>query len=400
MSLKKHLFVSLFCAPLVFASACSCGDDDDTGDQPDAEPDDTPDASSDETFLGTMAVVWVFVPGLEDTVGQGPLLETLFEARSEFTPPVYEDSPGSPFACKVYEYTPEQAAEAVTGHDQGTSQYTVEGAPEYPPCTFNPGGGNEGQSYRCIGVTGTGVAIAEVDTGIFSVTDPDGDLSDAEIGRSLVVAGAGEATNNGAFPILDSPAANVVIIRNPAGVAEPDSPATYETMQTGPAGLNTILPEDAEVTMEFTAGGEGAVESFTETLTMPSEWTPDDATADLINNIPLDGSEFDLGCGGPGGDCGQAGATALLLRTSDGEVTAATPFFLLPPVETKQVFMFCLFLSGTVTVSAEASAYIMNSGATKIRAGVARANNAAINQDRATITALAARATAGFTFPE
>jgi hypothetical protein len=112
----------------------------------------------------------------------------------------------------------------------------------------------------------------------------------------------------------------------------------------------------------------------------------------------MDGSEFTVSCDGDGGDCADADATALVIETTDAPLDPAFPSNFPDPIN-KNVTIFCLLLVGHVTVPAEASEYLKNSGATRARTIFERAIAETEIQKYAEITIVAGHALMGFTDP-
>jgi hypothetical protein len=309
--------------------------------------------------------------------------------------PDYEETPGSPLDCKAWDLTPEEFVTNLVGVDVGTVQWTIPDGPVMPPCTYV-----DGRGYACIGVSGTGGDIAVVDAGngIYSLTDANVTFGAAQVGRYLEISGA-DAGNNGAFPIVDSAGDNTVIFVNPGGSAEANTNGTYQTVAgMGPAGQDDPLPENTTVSFEVTANADAPIESFTDEATVPSDFTLDDASMALLYDTPLTGDEFTIGCAGAGGDCGSAQASILRVLTTDADVTGLPPNAM-PPPDAKAVLVQCIVpLTGAVTVSAEASAILMNSGATRVQTVFLRATPTT-DPARPWLTLLAPHMQAGNTTP-
>jgi hypothetical protein len=397
--MKRHLWTAMFCTLLSVSVACGDddGDDDDTdGDQPDASTGDGPDASAGSTHTGQALLLdleFLNFPFLE----RGALLEVLFQEKATTIAPSYEESPGSPFACKVTEYTP--ATFAPIGVGEGTFQYTATGGPDYPPCNFVPGEG-----YRCVGVVGGGgtIAVDNAKMGTFSLTNEDVTFGEDEIGRLLNVSGAANPSNNGTFPILASPSENTVIFLNqqPGAAAEElGKKSAYQTVAGfGPAGTDQLLPDNSEVTFALTASEDGEAEDFTRTIDIGDAFTLDTESLETIINIPTDGSSFTIGCNGPGGTCNVATASLLQIIATDGDTSTVPPFGLPVPAK-KGITMLCVFLAGSVTVNEMASAYIQDVNPTRIRTVFVRANNQLFTQPRVEMLIAAGHAIGGFTDP-
>jgi hypothetical protein len=123
--------------------------------------------------------------------------------------------------------------------------------------------------------------------------------------------------------------------------------------------------------------------------------TLDDPSRAILTAIPTDGSAFTLTCGA---NCGVQNSLALNILTSDGPLPANP--FLLPPPTTKSVLVRCTNQAATpteVTIPAEYSAYLMNSGATRMQATFLSGNLAIGTPPGFTI--VSGHGEAGFTDP-
>ena len=330
----------------------------------------------------------------DDDAGDGTFVVIgPFQIKDEQIDPSYEEAEGSPFACKVYEKTAAEWKDP--GVDIGTLDFSINGGPVIPPCK------QAGGEWRCTGVEGTGGDIAVVDAGehIMSLTNPDAAFVSEDLGRMLHVAGATDPVNNGEFPITEVVDEHTIQFYNPrdSATAETGTPATWRTEYgEGPARQPERIQNDQFLTVRLEAGGEGNFEDFSKTLEFGDSFTPDTASQALIQDIPMDGSEFTVSCDGEGGDCGDADATALVLETTDAPLDPAFPSNFPDPVK-KHVLIFCLLLVGHVTVPAEASEYLKNSGATRVRTIFERAIAETEIQKYAEITVVAGHALMGFT---
>lgn len=331
-------------------------------------------------------------------LGSGPLIVIgPLQAKEDKVEASYEEAPGSPFACKVFELTPDQFADQ--GLDVGTFQFTVDGGPTFPPCKYVDGPG-----WVCSGAEGTGGDIQSVDPkqGTYSITDPGLTFGNDEVGRLVEISGATEPANNGVFPVVDALGDNVIHYKNPAGAEELAMAGSYSTHAGfGPANLADPIQDDFSVTVALTAGGEGKFEDFSTNLEFGNSFTLDTASQQTISNIPMDGSAFTIGCDGEGGECGTAMATALNIETTDAVIDPDLPLNGeeggLPAPQTKYVRVFCLLLIGRVTVPAEASAYLASSGAKRIRAFFVRAESTEEIQENAQATLIMGHGVGGFT---
>lgn len=416
---------------ITLALAPACGDDDDDVPVPDAaagvdsvaEPDGpaaadaatadaplpdagTPDAGP--SFSGTISIQEVTIQGIPQ-LGQGLQVTASFRNDAETNAPVLDEMPGSTLGCKVWEYTPAEYADV--GLDEGVLSITAaDGDPVLPPCAFVPTRG-----YVCIGGMGTGGTIALVNAvqGLWSYTDAELTDAAAQVGRYLAISGATMPANNGTFPIVSSVGANTVVFVNPNPTAVPETvpaAATWTTVAgAGPIPGTTdpgFLEDNDELTVELTSGGDGHYESFTRTFAAPGvgdDFTLDTASQSTITDIPTDGTEFTLSCAGAGGSCGTSIGTVLTITTTDGVVPPGAPPYYVPPPATKVVEVRCAGIGTTSqTVPAAFSAYLMSSGATRIRTAFLRSNlqtvaNTSLPQAGATI--VAGHGVVGFTTP-
>ncbi len=370
---------------------------------PDAAP--LPDGGPAQVFTqsgtaGYLDLQYVNLPPPFDMLGNGPLAAIgPFQAAEDIVPPSWEELPGSPFGCKVFELTPEQYLDP--GLDIGPLEFTVHGGDWItPPCVIVPGVG-----WACPGGGGSGgdISVVDADMGIFSLQDPGaGFTGEDETGRYLSISGASVGANNGMFFVVGAVNENTILFFNPGpGEEELDTAGEYVTIAGfGPASRNDPIPDDALLDAKLTAstGGDSKFEDFEVTgIPFGQSFVLDTASQETISNIPSDGSAFQISCEEDGGQCNGAMATALILETSDGDHTEFPPFLLAPPEE-KVVRIFCLnIIAGASRVPAEASQYLVDSGATRIRTVFARVFPSDIFQTETTATILAGHAQAGFT---
>ena len=388
------LTILLACASLALVGGCSCGDDDGSEDI-DSGPDDF-DAPPPVEFSGQIQFVDLTILDHPET-GNGPFLLINFEANATTVPPAWEEAPGSPFGCKVYDYT---AAEFLDPHlDEGTVQITTpDGYAPMPPCNFVPGVG-----WACIGAMGGGgdIGIVNEEMGIFSLTDDTATFGADQIGRILHVMGSANPSNNGDFPIVDAAGDSTILYQNliPGAAVEDATAATYITLAgLGPAGHTFPIEDDAMIGFALTPGGDEDVESFDRMLDMADEFTLTTDSLAVMNAIPTDGSEVTVACQGEGGDCGSSLSSTFLLLTTDASIEGLPPYVLPPPVE-KAVLVTCTVLAGSATLPAAGSEFIMNSGATRIRSTFVRGNAVSPIVPNIALTLVAGRGIVGFTDP-
>lgn len=401
MALNRLTQLSVFCALLGVVGAC--GDDDGgNGDNTvvDASPDTIDAATGGPSQTGRIVMAATTFAGFEAR-GEGLLLQVDVKAVDERVPFAYEEAAGSPFGCKVTEFTPEQFAAPPVNF--GTLDFTIESGPPFPTCNYVDGVG-----YMCVGAAGAGGDLSVVDSdngmggGIYELTDADTTFGADQIGRMVKISGATDPRfNAGLYPIVNNMDAgdNTIRFIGPAGITnEETGTATFQVLAGfGPALQPDPVPDDARVMAHLTAGGDGTFTDFDLDVEVGDSFTPDDDTAAIISDLPLDGSAFAFSCSGTGGTCNQAMANGLLVTTTDGDVTGLPPF-VLPAPTTKAVVMVCLQPGGgMVSVPADASAFLMNAGATRIRAVFVRANVLSSVQADASVDVGAGHALAGFT---
>ena len=375
---------ALFC---LFTAGCYAGTD--------------PEGDGGETATrlvnGEIVVLGSSLNGVADA-GFGTFVSVSFTPQADAVAPSYEENPGSPFACKVYEKTPEQYAYA--GVDEGTVQLTVAGGPEYPACNHVPGEG-----YRCISVSGSGGDIQAVGEAQYRISNSAVTFGADEVGRHVEISGAAAPENNGTLAIATADANTITYVNPQPGAGdEATTGAQYRIVAgLGPSGQpDPMVANDAALTVDFTAGGEGDFDTFSYTLAdFADGFTLDTASQALLSSIPLDGSEFTVSCAGEGGDCGNGLGSGIQIFTTDAPIdeSNAQPPFILPPPVARSVLVSCTFLSPQVTVPAEASAFIESSGATRILARFVRVNASAVPQAGGTIQVLGGQTAFGITQP-
>lgn len=402
MSLILRLSKTTLLASLLLAGA-ACGDDDGSSDgsdnpgDPDAAIVDEPDAAPPPSHRAFALFVEAdFVDGANIPPGAGPFIQIFNFEDSGFPPtpttPDYEQMEGSQFACKAWEWT--QAESVAPGLDFGELQFSVDEGPEIPPCRYI-----EGQGYRCVGTMGSTGVITANGGPSFTLTNDAVTFGADEAGRHVIITGSAVGPNNGTFPITASTADSITYVNaQPGAMAEDPTAASYTTVAgLGPNPVAADIPDDGVLTTELTAGdADGGFEDFDTQNNFGDSFTPDDATMPLLTNIPMDGEAFTLSCDGEGGDCGTAMATGVIIQTTDGDVTGLPPF-ILPPAQDKVVRIFCLFLTGAATIPAEASQFLADSGATRVRTFMGRANPSNVTQADGIFDVTAGHALIGFT---
>ncbi len=398
MALNRLTHLSLACALLAFG----CGDDDGSsdGDNPvvDSAPDDIDSSTAAPTQTGRIVLVAATFKGFEAR-GEGLLLNVDVKNIEDRVPFAFEDAPGSPFGCKVTEFTPEQFAE--TPVNFGTLAFTIENGPAFPPCNFVDSVG-----YACVGAAGAGgdITVVNSGSGIYEISNDAVTFGADQVGRTVKIAGATDPRfAAGLFPIVDNAGGGDHVLRfvGVPGITddEPGTAATYQVLAGfGPALQTDPVPDDARAQLAVTAGGDGKFTDFDLDVEFGDAFTLDDATDAILSDVPLDGSAFSFSCDGTGGECNLAMANGALITTTDTPPPGGLPPFVLPPPTTKAVQVTCLQPGGgKINVSAGASAYLMNSGATRIRSTYVRANVLSETQAEATLDLGAGHAIAGFT---
>lgn len=397
----KRISATIFSSLIAASVAVGCGDDDGGSDHPDAgNPADAgPDGGTGgPAFTANIILAEQSVPAIP-ALGDGSLITISFNDVAAAVPASYEQMPGTPFACKAFEYTAAQFVGNV-GVDEGTVQLTVPDGPEYPPCNYV-----DGRGYLCIGAQGSAgvIAVVNAEMALFSLTNDAVTFGADEIGRFVEISGSDVMSNNGRFPIVNATGDHTIVYRNPTpgAAAEDPTAAMYQTLAgAGPSGQDDPLADDDAAEAELTAGGGNDYDSFTSNIAnIGDSFTLNTDSQALINDIPLDGSAFTVSCDGAGGTCNTATASVLNITTTDATLPVGLPPYVLPPPTTKAVVVQCIFLSSEATVPAEASAFLMDSGATRLRATYLRLSNVAVTQGNSTATVAAGHGQTGFTTP-
>jgi hypothetical protein len=420
---------ALICATSAAAFLAAC---DDSDDEPDARPpqvfdaggpDGTPadggpaDGGLDAApfYPGTVSVQEVrFANPALAPAGQGVQISITFEDGLAAVKPIMEEQPGQPFGCKVWEYTQEQSL--VPSTNEGTVKVEIEPsgdntAPVYPDCVHNPVTG-----YVCASAGGAAATAAITDnpTGDPPAPTPaDGrwvfTLASANFSETLTpgsylnISGATNAANNGAFPILARLSATSLLILNtrPTAGAEVLAGGMYAVVSgIGPNPARQTEPfwmdNDAKVTVTITGTDDTHLGDLTaEVANVGDSFTLSEASP--IADIPMDGSAFTIGCADGACPSGSAAGSILNIVTTDGDTTGV-PAPLMPPIKEggKRVQVRCAQLGAaatSITVPAAYSAYLMNSGATRIQASFLRSGLA----QESTVNVVAGHGVVGYT---
>lgn len=435
------------------AAAAGCGDNttpggpidapdiDSGGDTPDASPDAEPDAMVD-TYSGTITVLEASVLGHPE-LGQGLQVSSTFWRDADTIPPTLDTSPGLPIGCKVYEYDAgAEIAYLETGINEGTVTVTVNNAtqpdPVVPACVHTPGGylcaDNPtclvAPDASCVGGTLKGVPAEPPPTDLcvasrFIIEDLDAPFDfDVTDGRYASFIGSGTALlpDGAAFPVIGVLSTSSIAIGHPA--ATTDCPGTDNAgIPLSATGLHLTLggvgpqpvcgtgagcpdpgmvENNAEVTIALSPGGGSHIAAFSSPT--PASGTGDKPTLNasslaLMADIPMDGSAFTVGCDDVAA-CGDGAGVLIAIETSDGPVAGLAPYQM-PPVVGTRTYVRCAALGGTtstVTVPAEVSAYLQNSGATRLQATFIRGALLG-GGDNSEVTIVAGHAITAFTTP-
>ncbi len=340
------------------------------------------DAPPAPPFSGTFSVVEanLLQPGTTTSFGQGLKISVAFVDGTMLPPPVMEEHAGSPVGCKVWEYTPVQAAHAAIGVDEGAVTLAFAGGsnptipPLVPPCAYAAGTG-----YGCTDfpTSSTGGVIAAGANGTATLTDADVNYTAANsLGRYLRITGADTPANDGLFPIVGFTAPATITYVNPARVAEllPGGASHINVAGVGPIPNVVdpgVLSDDVALTFNHVAGGGNHVPAFTLMTTGPGhigdDFTLELASLALLTHLPRTGEELNFACAT---NCGadNAAGSILDLITTDAPVTGLSPFAMPAPVG-KRIQLRCARLGpGPIMVPPAYSAKLMAAGITRVQA--------------------------------
>lgn len=346
-------------------------------------------------------------------VAEGIQLGITFTDPTTAIAPVLDTNPGTLFGCKVVEVPVAQLA-AAAGEDQGTVRITVDNGgtpanPVFPTCAFLPGGAG----YLCPDLTSSQafdavntITLEQVDAQTSRLTVNAGPATfDADdVGRYVKLSGTASAydATHMTLPIVAITSPTVVVL----GAPVPDATVTFGVGRmwtfagVGPQpGLADPgqLADGASATAILTPGVGDHFPTTTITYgDAGDDFTMDDASADLLRNIPTDGRAFSLSCAA----CGQSIGTILTITTTDANVVGLSPIAM-PLPTTKRVSIRCAEVGqSTITVPALISARLASAGATRIQATFVRGNFG--TADPATdelAQVIAGHAMVGFTTP-
>ena len=437
---------------LVLSLAAACGDNLKPGGggddidaaaidatNPDAPTDGPPAATPSGTFslleahaLAPMAMGNVVAArGIQVGIG--------FSDPATAVPPTFDSMPGSPLGCKVFVYDTPQELATIPGANEGVVNVAINnpdnGPPDqtYPTCLFAAGAGyicpdlgssqSPGAMTNSISVTnnvtltGLGQAatmrLALTSTATFGAED---------VGRYVKFAGTGNPgmvpldVAYNAFPIIavDAMDNKVATIGLPLPMAAvvPVTQGTFNTLAgVGPLpGLASPgqLADDATVTATFVAGNGSTVPggnhfgNFMITWTgaqLGNEFTLDDTNANLLRNIPTNGTGFTIS----GGAADTAGGAVLNIVTTDTALPQGASPFTFPTPTAKRVNVRCAVLgNNTITVPDAVAAFLTPamSGRTRVQATFVRATlGIPTPSPTNSVTPIAGHAVVGFTTP-
>ncbi len=411
--MKSPIFTGILLS--MVAGIAGCGEDkpstiDARPIRPDGPVVDAPPVAA--VFGGTISLLEVSVlnPGTSGTAfGQGPSFSAVFNDVTALGTPVFDEIPGSTLGCKAWNLNAAQTAASLLGVDEGVVSITSTGtAPPIPACTF---GATTGYTCAATGTAGTGGTIAMgPQAGLATLTDADTMFNTNNVsGRYVKIAGATNAANNGAFPIVALGGPNTIVYANPAVVAE-ELPAAALHINIAAVGPIPSVPDpgfiadDAGITITHVAGGGNHIPAFTATTSasgVGDDFILDVAELNKLNAIPLDGSELKITCSAAQCPAGSATANTIQITTTDAPLSPS-PFSFPTPV-TSSVRIQCAGLSlsagGSLTVPAAAMALLKNAtGIKRIRASFSRLDLMTGTQP-ANVSVFAGHTIIGFTTP-
>jgi len=322
----------------------------------------------DPSFRGRIAFEELSVDGL----GQGLELDVRFVQVPNEPAPVWEEMPGSDDGCKVWSLSPAQATDV--GLNEGGLQISG-GTPHIPSCVFFVD-----QGYLCTSSIGTGGVLSMGPAPGTAVFTYGADLfSSDQLGNYILIFGAAQSANNGAFPIIAVDSPHTLTIAAPTVVAE-TLPASATWAARAAAGIIPgvadpgFLLDDDTITVRLSAGAGAIFGSFEQSIDAGDDFTLDTPSTATLTSPPLSGVSFSVGCSGPSGHCGAANYTSLVIRTTDASLAGVGPAAMPAPVS-KSVVIRCASATGTTrTVPADAASFLASSGATRVEARYARTN--------------------------
>jgi hypothetical protein len=367
-------------------------------------------------------------------LSQGIQIGTIFSGPGAVAP-VFDSSPGSPLGCKVFVYDSPASLATLAGANEGTIRVTVDNPgsmpdPLFPTCFHSGSAGYlcpDLASSQAPGATTTSISVTENvvitttapgttpgATALLTVSATSSATFDSDdVGRYIRFAGTSNPgavpldAATSAFPILARITDRSVLIAMPlpAATTVPITAGTFTTLAGfGPTpGLADpgMLADDATVTATFVGNASAGGNHFGNFgiswtgANVGNDFDLDATNANLLRNIPSDGSEFTV----TGGTGSTAGGVFLNLDTTDTSVAglSASDF---PPPTARRVSVRCARLgAASITVPAAVSAYLTPamSGRTRVRATFGRATlGIPTPPPTGSVTAVAGHAVIGF----
>lgn len=381
------------------------------------------DAPPVANYSGTISVVEARLKNMggAGVDGHGVQIGVSFINDSTAVPPIAMTAGATTTSgCFVWRYTVAQLATTL-GNDQGAVQVNVgDGSPTFPACIFQPGAGYICPDTASSGVGGTLAVGPSAGTSTFTGATfaGGGGFSAEDVGRYIRLSGTGVAALDTAFPIVAVVSASTVVVAGASVALTLPAAATFTTLAgVGPIPVASFDPlADADtITATKTGAGTPDVDNFADrTLSVGGPSVGDNftlgtgpsSTTPTINKvlptaIPLDGSEFVIGCDSTA-ECGTSIGSLINIVTTDAPVTGLSPFGFPTPVATRTQVRCVTLSSRDVRVPAEISAFLRpsSSSATRIQTTFIRGNFGPIgdvNGPTATTNFLGGHAEVGFT---
>lgn len=403
-------------ACLSFILVAACGDDGGTAIDA-ANIDAAVDAAVDAPIDAAPTVYGGTFTALETTLlnptgaatpifGQGLQIGISFSDSVTGVAATMEEQPGSPLGCKLFNFNRAQAIQSSVGNNEGDVTVAITGGtnpqtpPNVPVCKFTANVGYTCAFNMTAGAGGTIAVAVPGQAGSLTVAAPGAFNDGNSLGSYVSITGATNAANNGTFPIIQRPAANIIVYGNPAAAAETlPAAATHVNL----AGIGPIpgkadpgfLADDSAASFTLAPGGGNHFQVFTAmTANVGDDFTLSAAEQAKLNALPTNGAAFTIDCAAGGGTCGTASGALLNIVTTD-TAPGASPFAM-PLPTTKRVQIRCAAIGRTdITVPAAYMAAIMTSGFTRIQTTYMRP--ALMSGGPATVNALGGHAIVGFT---
>lgn len=381
------------------------------------------DAAPVANYAGTVSIIEARLKNMggAGVDGHGIQLGVSFINDATAVPPIAMTAGASTTSgCFVWRYTVAQLATTL-GSDQGPVQINVGDAdPTFPACIFQPGAGYICPDLASSGVGGTLAVGPSAGTSTFTgaTFSGGGGFSSEDVGRYLRLNGTGVTALDTAFPIVAVASPSTVVVAGASVALSLPAAATFTTLAgVGPIPVPSFDPMSNADTVTATKTGAGTpdVDNFTDrTLSIGGPSVGDDfilgtgpsSTTPTINKvlptaIPLDGSEFVIGCD-TAADCGASIGSLINIVTTDAPVTGLSPFGFPTPMATRTQIRCVALSARDVRVPAEISAFLRpsSSSATRVQTTFIRGNFGPIadmNGPTATTNFLGGHAEVGFT---